>query len=106
MKGKEITATFEEGELDRMLIKGNAESIYYVLDEAKAYIGANEMLSSRMLLRFGNNEVTDITFYDSPTAKFHPIQDVDKSALILEGFDWRTDERPQSIFDITSFVLR
>lgn len=106
MKGKEITASFKEGELNRMLIKGNAESIYYVLDEQKAYIGANEMLCSRMLLRFGNNEVTDITFYDSPTAKFHPIQDVAPGSLKLEGFDWRVDERPMGLFEISSFAVR
>jgi hypothetical protein len=54
-----------------------------------------------MLLRFGNNEVTDITFYDNPEAKFHPIQEVNPEALKLEGFDWRINERPKSVLDIT-----
>jgi len=106
MKGKEITAYFEEGEVNRMLIKGNASSIYYVLDDFKAYIGVNETLCSSMLLRFGSNEVTSITFYDNPLATFHPIQKADTQSLKLEGFKWRGSERPMSLSDLTTFVLK
>ncbi len=105
MKGKEITAFFKEGEVDRMLIKGNATSIYYALDDSKAYIGVNETECSSMLLKFGNNEITDILFYDNPKSKFHPIQKVNPNALLLEGFDWRIEERPASRDEITTFAI-
>ncbi|MBK8505617.1 MAG: hypothetical protein IPL46_27525 [Saprospiraceae bacterium] len=62
MKGKEITAYFVEGEIDRMLINGNASSIYYVLDDIKAYIGVNETLCSSMLIRFAGNTVKQTVF--------------------------------------------
>ncbi len=94
MKGKEITAFFKEGEIDHMVINGNAQSIYYVLDDIKAYIGVNETLCSNMLLRFIGNAVNDIVFYANPEAKFHPIQDADVMSLKLEGFEWRGDQRP------------
>ncbi len=97
MQGREITAFFVDGDVDRMLIKGNARSIYYVLDDEKAYIGANETECSSMLLRFDNNNVRTVTFYDSPAAKFHPIQHTDPEKLKLEGFTWRQTERPTSV---------
>jgi lipopolysaccharide export system protein LptA len=106
MKGKEITAYFIEGEIDRMLIKGNAASIYYVLDDLKAYIGVNETLCSRMLLRFADNTVKEIVFYDNPQATFHPIQEANVEALKLEGFHWRGDERPTSVLDLTKLTLQ
>ena len=106
MQGKEITAFFQEGEVDRMLIKGNAASIYYVLDDTKAYIGVNETLCSSMLLRFSGNTVKEIVFYDSPKASFHPIQDVDPKTLILEGFNWRGAERPKSIQELTKIIIQ
>ncbi len=101
MKGKEITATFKDGEIHRMLIKGNATSIYYVLDDAMAYIGVNETQCSSMLLRFGNSGVREIVFYDNPKAIFHPIQDINPEQLKLEGFLWRDGERPKSVLDLT-----
>ncbi len=101
MKGKEITASFTEGEIDRMLIEGNAASVYYVLDDYKAYIGVNETLCSKMQLKFGSNQVQDITFYDNPEATFHPIQSADSEALKLEGFHWRVKDRPMSVEDLT-----
>ena len=102
MKGKEITAFFKEGEIDRMLIKGNATSIYYALDDFKAYIGVNDTQCSSMLLRFGNNAINDIVFYDNPKATFHPIQKINPEELKLEGFNWRIGERPSSVNDLIS----
>lgn len=104
MQGKEITAFFRDGEVDHMLIKGNAASIYYVLDESKAYIGMNETLCSSMLLRFAGNTVKEIVFYDSPKATFHPIQDIDPESFKLEGFQWRGTERPASIEELTKII--
>ena len=95
-----------EGEIDRMLINGNASSIYYVLDDIKAYIGVNETLCSSMLLRFSGNTVREIVFYDNPKATFHPIQDANVEALKLEGFNWRGAERPKSIQDLTKIVFQ
>ena len=100
MKGKDIIAYFLDGEVHKMAINGNAESIYYAQDEEKAYIGVNETLCSRMLIKFGNNEVTDIIFYDAPKATFHPIQKTNPSTLNLEGFYWDTKKRPDSVKDI------
>ena len=102
MKGKEITAFFRSGEIDRMLINGNATSIYYALDDFKAYIGVNDTQCSRMLLRFGNNAINDIVFYDNPKATFHPIQKIKPEELKLEGFNWRINERPNSVNDLIS----
>ena len=102
MKGKEITAYFESGEIDRMLIKGNATSVYYVMDDFRAYVGVNETQCSSMLLRFGNNAINEIVFYESPKAIFHPIQDINPEELKLEGFNWRILERPNSVIDLSS----
>ena len=41
VKGKNITATFIEEELRLMDVSGNAESVYYALDEFGAYVGVS-----------------------------------------------------------------
>ncbi|MDH3650390.1 MAG: hypothetical protein OEQ53_11945 [Saprospiraceae bacterium] len=106
MKGKKIIAYFEESEINRIDISGNAQSIYYVLDDSGAYLGVNETLCSSMLLHFGQNEVTDIVFYKSPEATFHPIQTAKVEELKLEGFKWRGSERPQSVDDLENLTIQ
>jgi len=100
IKGKNIIAYFQEGNLRRMEVEGNAESVYYALDEAKAYVGVNKTVCSRMVLLFGDNEVEKIKFYTQPTAKLEPMQQADHNALKLEGFNWVIEKRPLSVQDL------
>ncbi|MEL6866398.1 MAG: OstA-like protein [Bacteroidota bacterium] len=100
IKGRTITAFFETNELRRMMVEGNAESIYYAQDEAKAYIGLNKTVCSRMLLYFGNNKVEDIHFYATPKGNFIPIGRVNFETEKLDGFRWETKRRPFSLQDL------
>ena len=100
IKGKNVIARFLEGELRVVDVEGNAESVYYALDEFGAYIGANKTVCSEMRLFFGNNEVEKISFFTEPTATMYPMRQAQGSELELVGFAWRTDIRPTSIADI------
>ncbi|MCP3929048.1 MAG: hypothetical protein GY705_08105 [Bacteroidetes bacterium] len=100
IKGKNITAFFEEGELRNMDVQGNAESVYYALDDFKAYIGVNKTICSNMLLSFGDNQIESIRFFDQPQAKLTPMQQADHNELKLKGFYWRTKGRPKKMSDL------
>ena len=100
VKGKNIIARFREEELREMEVNGNAESVYYALDEGGAYVGVNETICSDMLLYFGNNEVEQIKFFSQPKAKLHPMKQVDHNSLQMEGFNWETKFRPFTFDDL------
>ena len=101
IKGKNNTVFFVEGEVRRMRVIGNAESVYYALDDDKRYIGANKTVASEMLLFFGNNQIDNIKFYTQPTAKFTPMKQATADPeLQLAGFNWQTNRRPNSIEDL------
>lgn len=100
VKGKNITARFREEELREMEVNGNAESVYYALDEGGAYVGVNETICSDMLLFFGNNEVEKIKFFSQPKAKLHPMKQVNHNSLRIEGFNWETKFRPLKFEDL------
>lgn len=100
IKGRDIIAYFEEDEIRRVKVDGNAESVYYALDEAKAYVAVNKTVCSEMMLFFGNNEIEAINFYRQPTATMYPMRDADHKSLELEGFYWETDNRPKSVEDL------
>ena len=100
IKGKNITAFFEEQELRIMEVSGNAESTYYAIGDDGGYIGVNETICSDMVLYFGNNNVEKIKFLAQPQATLHPMQQANHSDLKLDGFRWETKFRPNAMEDL------
>lgn len=100
IKGKNSIAYFEKGELDYVHVTGNAESVYYPLDDGKAYIGANKTICSEMKIYFGNNTVTGIKFFSQPQATLSPMDKADHRALLMDGFRWESGKRPLNVDDL------
>ncbi len=100
IKGREITAFFENDNIKRMLTEGNAESVYYALDDKNAYINVNKVDCSEMLIFFGNNKVETIKFYTQPKAKALPMKTTNHDEMRLKGFRWEIKARPKSLKDL------
>lgn len=100
IKGKTIDAQFQEGNLRVVDVEGNAESIYYALDDDKAYIGVNKILCSAMRLYFGDNTIKNIKYYTQPQGNLFPMETADHEGLKLEGFRWEARLRPKSLEDL------
>lgn len=100
IKGRDIAAYFENNDLYKVLVEGNAEFVYYIMDDADAYIAANSAVCSNMVLDFNNNEVERINCFPSPSAKLIPMAKANHEALKLEGFGWEINRRPKSVKDL------
>ncbi|MCF8243660.1 MAG: hypothetical protein K9J37_04600 [Saprospiraceae bacterium] len=100
IKGKNSIAMFDSSELRRVRVVGNAESVYYALDDDKAYIGVNKTVCSEMLIYFGDNEVEGIKFYIKPKATLFPMKKADHEGLKMAGFSWQMERRPGSVEDL------
>jgi lipopolysaccharide export system protein LptA len=100
IKGRDITAIFENDNLRRMNVDGNAESVYYVLDDSQAYMSVNKMVCSSMIVLFGDNKVEGIRFFTQPKATMTPMKQADHNALKMKGFKWDEKRRPKSLKDL------
>lgn len=100
IKGKHSIAMFDSSELRRVRVEGNAESVYYALDDDKAYIGVNKTICSEMLILFGNNQVEGIKFYTQPKATLFPMNKADHEGLKMAGYSWQIERRPKGIDDL------
>lgn len=100
IKGRNITALFQENEIYKMNVYGNAESVYYLMDESNAYIAVNKSVCSDMIVDFGNNKVEKIKCYPEPKANLIPIMKANHNELKMEGFNWETKKRPLQISDL------
>ncbi len=106
IKGREIRAHFREGSLSSVRTYGNAEALYFVLDENDAYIGVNKSESSEIRLNFEENEVTSISFFGQPNSVLTPMQKASPGQFKLEGFNWDTSRRPRSLEDLKSEMTK
>lgn len=97
IKGRNITASFDSTNLSVVEVSGNAEAVYYIKDDAKAYIGVNKIICSNIKIRFGNNQIDRIYFITKPDGAMHPMRTVDHEALKLEGFRWEYKNKPSKL---------
>ncbi|CAN5270431.1 hypothetical protein BH09BAC4_BH09BAC4_38810 [soil metagenome] len=84
----------EQTVLDRVLVDGNGQSLYYALDEKNKMIGLNHVESSKMNIEFVDNKVGQIRFYGHPDSELIPPKEITDDAKELDGFRWRKEEKP------------
>jgi lipopolysaccharide export system protein LptA len=95
IKGRNMTAQFKNQKLNRVLIDGNGESLYFALDEkTNSLTGMNKTICSNMVIRFKDSRVDNVSFYVKPEADFIPPHELQEDQKKLEGFTWKELQRP------------
>jgi hypothetical protein len=94
MKGRSMVGHFENGQMDKIDIDGNGESLYFALQADTLSQGINKTLSANIKLRFKNGAIQRVTYGIKPDGKFTPFQLISEENSRLEGFNWRFEERP------------
>lgn len=95
IKGRKMTAEFSGGKLHRVLVDGNAENLYFALDEkTNLMMGMNKIICSRILIRFKEGKLDTFSSYVKPEAQFIPPHKLEAGDRRLRGFSWQKDRRP------------
>jgi len=102
MKGRVMNGYFKDGQISKLDIDGNGESLYFALEGDTLTQGINKTLSSTIKLRFIDGAIARVTYGIKPDGKFTPVQLVKEETSKLEGFKWRIDEKP-SMDDINAW---
>ena len=103
VQGKNMFGYFKDGQLERMEVEGNGESIYYAKDDSNAYIGVNKAICSNMIIYFTSERKVDrIFFLTEPDASLYPINQFPKEDSKLKNFAWYISRKPKSKQDLLS----
>ena len=102
IKGTRLNAWFNDGELVKMRCRGNAENIYFAMDNDKNFVGVNHSNAQIIEITFENSEPAKVIFRNQLKGKLTPIRQTNKTDLRLNGFKWLEEQRPKSKFDILS----
>ena len=94
MKGRTMIGYFDDGQMDKIDIDGNGESLYFALQSDTIAQGINKTLSANIKLRFKDGAIQRVTYGIKPDGKFTPFQLITEENSRLEGFIWRFEERP------------
>lgn len=94
IRGRQITASFANNHINKILVEGNAQSIYYALEEEKKLIGINKAEGGSIIVLFENEKLSTITYVTQPTAEFIPPLQIKTDDTRLKGFKWLFKERP------------
>lgn len=81
-------------ELNRVVVEGNGQSIYYVVDEKNVFTGMNRVDCSKMTIDFKKGRVGNIRFYGSPDGALTPPKLLTEDKKKLDGFRWRVTDKP------------
>lgn len=102
LKGNSINALFYQGKINSMRAKGNAENIYYAVDETKKFIGVNKSNSNIIDVFFEEGKPHRVVFLRNLTGTTYPMRQVNHEELKLRGFKIQNEKRPKTLFDILS----
>ncbi|MDR0430259.1 MAG: hypothetical protein LBH58_07270 [Tannerellaceae bacterium] len=106
LKGNDLKAYFEGRNVRQIDINGNAESIYYPLEEDGAKIGLNQTKSAYLSIWVNENKLEKLKIWPTPEGTMTPIPDLQPDKKTLKDFYWYDYLRPVSRDDIYRVVER
>ncbi len=101
LSGKEIIAYVDSGQLKKVKVNGNAETIYYPIDDKDStLVGLNKTQSSFVVMYMRNKKIQRVVLTSVSNGTMYPLTKLKGSDLFLKNFFWLEDERPTKIKDI------
>ncbi len=98
VKGNSINAYFLNGQMDHLRAKGNAETIYYGVDNKKKFVAVNKANCDVIDMYFERKKDESsphkIVMRNNLTGTAFPMGQVNHSDMRLRGFRWLIDLRP------------
>ena len=107
MSGKEIIAHIKDGDVYRVDVNGNAETVFFPIDEADNTLsGCNRTQSSFVKVYLNERKVDHVLFTTATTGTMYPMNQVTDEVMHLSSFFWAEDERPRVPADVMTHIER
>jgi len=101
LSGKEIIAYVDSGQLKKVNVNGNAETIYFPHDDKDStVIGLNRTQSSFVVMYFKNKKINKAVFTSATNGTMFPLENLSENILHLKTFFWVEKERPKDKNDL------
>ena len=101
VSGQRLIGLFNDNnELYNVDILKNSEVIYFARNSENELIGINKSKSSNINIQISGRTIDEIRLIKQIDGHLYPESQFPKNARLLRGFNWREDERPNSVEDL------
>ena len=101
IKGRNMFGKFKENKLRLLLVKGNAESVYFNRNEETAELETiTKEISSNIEFTLEKGQIETIKYLKKSDGITYPPSKLPEDVRQLKGFIWRENEQPKSKEDI------
>ena len=101
IKGRNMFGKFKANKLRFLLVKGNAESVYFNRSEQTNELETiTKEISSNIEFSLTKGQVETIKYLKTSDGKTYPPSQLPEDVRKLKGFIWREDEQPKKMEDI------
>lgn len=94
IRGRKMTGYFLDGQMSKLDVEGNGESLYFAIENDTTIRGVNKLLCGRIIMSFKEGQISSINHTIKPEASFTPPHKLEEGDTTLGGFKWRAEERP------------
>ena len=106
LSGKEVTAYIADGELYRVDVRGNAQSLFFPREADSTMIGMNQTESSFLTVYLKKQKIDRIVLYPAPIGVMTPLDQVIAESMYLPNYSWQVAIRPQKWEDVFARPVR
>ncbi|WP_254712651.1 OstA-like protein [Polaribacter sp. R2A056_3_33] len=101
IKGRNMFGKFKENKLHLLLVKGNAESVYFNRNEETNVLETiTKEISSNIEFTLDSGQIETIKYLKKSDGNTYPPSKLPDDVRELKGFIWREDEQPKKMEDI------
>lgn len=100
IKGQRLIGLFRDNELYHVDVIKNAEVIYYSRNSDNELVGINKSKSGSLAIEISDNTIDQIKLIQQIDGELFPESQFPKNAKKMRNFDWRGEERPNSVEDL------
>lgn len=101
IKGNDLEGFFVDSNLRKVVMKGNAMSVYFPKDKKGDLIGVNHNMGSMMTILLNEQRKLDKIMLEPGTeGTMYPPFEAPKEVMFLKGFSWQQDVRPKKASEI------
>ncbi len=106
LKGNDLKAYFEGRNVRQIDVSGNAESIFFPMEDDGSMVGMNEIKSGFLTIWLKDRKLEKLKFWPTPVGTMTPIPDLKPDQKYLKDFYWYDYIRPKDKDDIYQVVKR
>lgn len=100
LSGREMLATFEDGELRQLDVSGSVQAVMLPQEEDSTYNKVANIESSFMTALFRNREIERAHLWNETSGTVTPLYLAKKSLFRLPKFQWLIERRPRGPWDL------